>query len=663
MQALRSVWVSQYVMLFYWSPVWLACGIGAYFSLAQEPGQSTYIIAGILLTLALLLICKTYLGRGFICAFAMLIFGFVLAGLRAHLVAGPVLQGHYYGPISGRIVTIDRSASDKLRLTLDKVLLRGISLESTPGRVRIALHGVSEENPKLSLGQIIMTTGYLSPPAGRVEPQGFDFRRHAWFARIGAQGYTRVPVLRMKADEIGWLGRLRRDLSDRISAAMPMRTGGFANALLTGDRSGLGKDMVEDLRHSNLAHLLAISGLHMGLVAGLVFASIRFGLALWPAIALRVPVQKVAALGALMVAAFYLHLSGGAVATTRAFIMAAVALVAILFDRRALTLRSVAIAALIVLIITPESLLSPGFQMSFAATTALVAAFAMISEYDLPMGPRWARPIVTLFISSFFAGLATAPFAAAHFNHIATYGLIANLLAVPFMGLLIMPAGIIAVVMTPFGVEHLPLWVMGKGLEWILWVAHSIAELPGSRRMVVQPDWYVLPMLSFGALLGLLWQGRGGRWVGVMVVIGSCAFWARTERPTIMISEGGGLVGVMTSEGRALSTAKGDGFAAKLWLENDGDGADQTSAAGRWALIDWQHRPSIIPIRGKRAAQEITDCPKDALVITSSALPQTLPCDTLGPQHLSRSGSLEIQWDGREWRRIGTEQRRLWTPK
>ena len=184
-----------------------------------------------------------------------------------------------------------------------------------------------------------------------------------------------------------------------------------------------------------------------------------------PSIASRLPAKKIIAVGALMASTLYLALSGGAVATERAFVMIAVALVATLLNRRAISLRAVAVAALIVLTLSPEALLSPGFQMSFAATTALVAVFALQRDAEWTLGPKWLRPAVVLLISSSVAGAATAPYSAAHFNQIAQWGLLANLLSVPVMGTLVIPGAVLASVLAPFGGEALGLWLASLGLR------------------------------------------------------------------------------------------------------------------------------------------------------------------------------------------------------
>ena len=255
-----------------------------------------------------------------------------------------------------------RSASDAIRVTLDEVQLKRVPVERTPRRVRVSFHG--DIPIELRPGQRVMTTAHLSPPQGPVEPGGFDFRRHAWFQELGAVGYTRTPVLLVAPAAPSGLAlrllSLRMAISARVQQVLPGDTGGFAAAVTTGDRSAMSGSSVDALRASNLAHLLAISGLHMGLLTGFVFLALRVGLSLVPALALRWPIKKLAAVGALAAASAYLALSGGSVATERAFVMVAVVLCAVLVDRRAFSLRAVALAALVVVVPASRSAPEPG---------------------------------------------------------------------------------------------------------------------------------------------------------------------------------------------------------------------------------------------------------------------------------------------------------------
>lgn len=662
--------------LFPWAPVMLAVGIGGYFALLSEPGIGIYsAMLALLLGFAVLV---RYAGEGsapLAISACLVLAGFGLAGARAHLVAEPVLSFRYYGPIQGRIVMIDRSVSDKTRLTLDQVVLERMAPERTPTRVRVSLHGeqgfiVPEP------GLRVMLTGFLSPPQGPVEPGGFDFRRMAWFKQLGAVGYTRAPVLAVAAPDEGAAGvrihRLRLRISAAVQKALPGETGAFAAAITTGDRSGMGRGTLEALRASNLAHLLAISGLHMGLLTGFVFAAMRYALVAIPWVGLRLPVKKFAAVVSLFAGAFYYALSGGNVATERAFIMVSVMFVAVLFDRRAITLRAVAIAALIVLVLRPETLTGPGFQMSFAATTALVAVFGALRNWRGWRVPKLLSPVLAVVISSAVAGLATAPVAAAHFNRIADYGLIANLLSVPLMGAVVMPAAVVTAVLTPLGLAWIGLAVMRPAIDWILGVAHWVAAMDGAVTPVVTPPPMVLPVLALGLLWLILWRGRA-RFVGLAPAAAAFVIWAQTERPPLLIAESARLVGVLTAEGRVLSKPKGDGFAALSWLENDGDTARQATAFDRPGLTGPKGTRSfqlggrtIVFLSGRGATDRIdAACQTAALVIVAKGAAGA-PCLVIDEEKMRETGALAVYPEADRLRFLGAKDAggaRLWTAR
>lgn len=604
---INNEWLEQRGHLFPWAAVCFGLGCAAYFLPRAEPAVWllwTSLALG-LAGLGAARFAGLY-GGPLLVGLACVLLGFGSAGWRTHRVAAPVMHGHYYGPIEGRIVDMDRSGSGALRLLLDQVVL---DAAVQPTRVRVSLHG-RQDWLVPAYGQVVMMTGHLSPPSGAVEPSGFDFRRHAWFRKIGGIGYTRTPVLLLRsAPEGPSVSHVRSLLSQRLRAAMPDVSGGVAAALLAGDRAYLPEEVVQNLRDSNLAHLLAISGLHMGLLAGLVFAAVRFGLAAVPWVALHWPVKKLAVVAALIAGAGYLALSGGSIATQRAYVMAAVALLALLFDRKAFSLRSVALAAMVVLALAPEAVTGPGFQMSFAATTALIAAFGVLPKGQRIGWRKWLFACLTVVFSSAVAGLATAPFAAAHFNRITDYGLLANLLATPLMGTVVIPAGLAGVYLMPFGLEALPLWVMGQGIAWILWVADFVAGLEGAITPVAAPSSLILPIIAAGGLWICVVKRRL-RFAGVLPLVVAIGLWSQTQRPDLLISDDGKLVGVQTPEGRALSFPKGAGFVAEVWLENDGDMTTQVEAASRpsWQkLADGAHvaqfgKTTLLHLRGKHGA-------------------------------------------------------------
>jgi competence protein ComEC len=658
--------------LFAWVPVLIGCGIAMWFSLTWEPGAVFYSCAvGLLLAAIAGGIWGGHLARPLCVALGCVMVAVLACGLRLMLVQAPMLNAPYRGPVQGRVVEIDRSQSDALRLTLDQVVLSDMAPEMTPQIVRISVRG---SEPVVAPGEVVLLTADLSAPAGPAEPGGFDFRRMAFFDGMGATGYTSSPVV-LWSEPTGTeqaINRLRSFLGRAIMARAPGDGGAFAAGAITGDRSGISRQVVEDLRDSSLSHLLAISGMNMALLTGFVFMLVRYGLALLPALALRISSKKLAAVFSFAVALFYLLLSGSNVATERAFLMVTVSLGAVLSDRRALTLRTLALSATVLLLWQPESLLEPGFQLSFAATAALIAGFGALDRGVMrEKVPRWLIPAYTLVLSSVVAGVATAPFAAAHFNRFADLGLLANLLTVPMMSV-VMAAGAVAALLGPLGLAGPAIWVMDMASRWILFVAHWISGLDGAVTAVPTPGPWVLPLITLGGLWAMLARGRM-QWAGGLPILLACGLWAGATRPDLLISGDGRLAGLITPQGRGLSKAKGGGFAAQSWLENDGDLADQATAAARGGFDGPKGARSFVfgGLQGilLTGAQATTDLPGACATFPLVILSVPAPLGSAGPCHLIDQTDLDLTGTLAGW--IGPDHltlyparaaRRAWDP-
>lgn len=655
-----------------WAPIALACGIGGYFLLPVEPGAGQIALAVALAGAGLLVWARGPGPAKFLAALvALTAIGLLAAVLRAQSVAAPVLSTRYYGPVEGRIVEIDRSARDAIRLTLDRIVLRDLAPDRRPATVRVALLG-----PQTDLapepGMRVMLTASLSPPSGPAEPGGWDFRRSAFFERLGGVGYSRTPVMLVAPPEPGDWGLAGYRLRMRLSAAMQAQIGGQAGAvaaaLMTGDRSGIAAATNDVMRGSNLYHLVSISGLHMGMLAGFVFGALRYGLAALGNRTLTWPVKKIAAAVALVAATLYLWVAGPQVATQRAWIMVSVMLVAVLLDRRAISLRTVAIAALVLLLWQPESLTAPGFQMSFAATVALILVARPWGRVAHRL-PVWARPVLMLLLTSLVAGLATAPIAAAHFNRMSQYGMLANLLAVPVMGTLVMPAGVIAALLAPFGLAAPALWVMGLGTRWVLAVAAWVAGLDGSVSMIPAPAPLVLPLLALGATLAVVARGPL-RLAATALACAALVSWAIPARAPLLIAPEGALVGLIGPEGRVLSKSAGS-FVGDRWLEADGDRATTAEAAARPGFsgpknarrAEWRGR-ALVHLTGKGAEERLAEvCHEDALVVLGAFAPRGFSgdCTVYDRRSLARSGALALWPDGRITAAAEVGGNRIWT--
>lgn len=472
LRRLLSVFIDQRDRWALWIPVLFAAGIAVYFTLTFEPRPEVGAIATAALTAAVLAVWRLPAWRIAFLGVALVAAGFAVAQWRTHSLAAPVLQRDF-GPgwVTGRVVGVDKRL-EGARVMLDRLALQGIGPEATPLRVRVKLR----KGDAAAVGDTIRLRARLAPPSPPAMPGAYDFQRHAWFARLGGVGfaYTRVEKVETGVSGDGqstglWLAGLRLSLADRIRAAVPGTAGAVAAALIVGDRSAIPEETIAAMRDSGLAHLLAISGLHIGLVAAILFFGLRFLLALIEPMALRLPIKKLAAACAFAGAFFYLFMAGATVPTQRAFMMTGIVLVAVLLDRRAISLRLVAWAAMLVLALQPESLMGPSFQMSFAAVLALVAV------YEYLRGPwrRWRAGggrlrrvwlyLAGLAVSTLVAGTATGVIALHHFGRVSPYSLVANMVAIPIAAFWIMPWAVIACVLMPFGLERFALEPMAWG--------------------------------------------------------------------------------------------------------------------------------------------------------------------------------------------------------
>lgn len=568
-----------------WLPVAVGTGIAIYFALPREPAlvlslAPPVVCAGI----AALAINRPIVFRASVVLFCVGL-GMAAATVRTLLAASPTVPREMTLDVAGWIAWVEDAPSRGRRIYLRIESIGDWRGGPPPRNVRVTVS--TADAAVLQIGAPVRATTRLIPPSGPVFPGGYDFARHAYYGGYDAVGFTYgapAPAPELGAAPLDIrlmtpLARLRDAIRARIEAALPGDRGEVAAALVTGDRGGISSETQEAMRTSGLGHVLAISGLHMALVAGAAFWVIRAALALVPALALTRPIKKWAAAGALGVAAFYLAVSGAGIATQRAFIMFAIMLLAVLLDRRAITMRNVAFAALVILLMTPESLLTASFQMSFAATAALVAAYE--AWQDRPRLPD-ARPnVVLLFVfglafSSMVAGLATTPFALFHFQRIAPLNLLANMLAMPAVTLLVMPAALLSVVVMPFGLEWIPLQAMGLGLDWVTGVAAWVSDLSGEAGYLPQVHAWALPVFAAGFAWLLVWR-RPWRIAGLIPMAAAAVLALATPSPFLLVDADASVVAVRGHDGRYSLLRKGrESFIAGSMLRSDGDGRSVT---------------------------------------------------------------------------------------
>ena len=578
-----------------WLPVAVGIGIALYFALDHEPAR--WIGPG-LAAIALAAVAAGWrrpavrLAAIVVTAAAL---GFGIAQWRAHDVAAPVLEKRTRAVmVSGRVATVETRPGG-IRVVIETPDIADLEPARTPRRVRVT---VRTEGYSPRPGDRIRVRSVLMPPPPPAAPGAFDFPRQAWFRGLGAVGFAvgkieRVPEASSTGTLSLWLNGRRQDIAERVRSRLDVEAGSIAAALMTGDRGAIPKEIMAALRDAGLAHLLAISGLHMGLIAASLFFALRGLLALWPAVALRFPIKKWAAGASLGGAFVYLLLTGATIPTQRAFLMTGLVLVAVILDRVAISMTLVAWAAGAVLVLSPESLLGPSFQMSFAAVVALIATYEVARERlgGWRAGARAPRRtllyLVGVGLTTLVAGLATAPFAAFHFNRIADYGLAANLAAVPVTALWIMPWSVAAYVLMPFGLEGVALAPMSWGIDGVVAVARTVAGWPGAVTLLPPMPVAALVAIALGGLWLCLWRGRW-RLAGFAGFVAGAVVMLAAPSPDVLIAGDARLFAVRDEAGGLiLSSPRARGMTAETWLRLHGrDGratpfpeTDETGAA------------------------------------------------------------------------------------
>jgi len=540
--------------LFLWLPVAMAAGIGVYFSLPREPGYG----AGIFILL-LGGICAHRLFRAGPTALpvllGMVLLGFGAAKIQVALFTGPSIAATTdVLRVSGLVEEIVRGPGRKMKVLLRLASVSELDLDQVPRKLRIT----SPAQRELRIGDFVEGDARLFPLLSPIMPGGYDFARSQWIEGIGGTGDATAPWTNRDDRRRGvWLAAkrhvegLRRAMAERIHSAIPGKTGLLAVALITGERASLPQETQISLQASGLAHIVSISGLHMSLVAGGFFWILRSLLALSPDLVLRAPIKKWSAGGALAAGFAYLAISGGEVPTQRSYIMVAIMFASIMADRPALSLRNVALAALIVLLLDPAAVLQPGVQMSFLAVTGLISFFESRPRREDGLlnrlaGQGWImvlakRALHTLFAlatTTVIASICTGPAAAYHFNRIAPYGLIGNLLALPVISAIVMPAALIGTLLMLLGLEQPVFQLMERGLEAVMIISDWTAALPGAKWIVPRHGPESALLMAGGILWVSLILGPA-RWLGLAAFALGMALTMWAEHPDVIIERTG----------------------------------------------------------------------------------------------------------------------------
>lgn len=568
-----------------WLPVFFAMGIGLYFLLPSEP--SKWLTLGIIETLIMLAVFWRYnLPR----LYALLVPVFVVLGIALIQVRTVYLDGLQADvPVEklylrGRIVKMDYNSRGNPRLILDD--LYDFEEKPVPGRFRVSLRPQREN---LRSGQCVELIARLMPLAKASLPGGYQFDRKSFYLGLSGSGYSASRAIPVECRTPESLSRriayrideIRGSIIRHIREVLPPDQASVAAAIVAGEQGGIRQSLINNYRDSGLAHFLSISGLHMSMIAGMMFFFIRLLIALFPPLALRVDSKKVSALFAIFISVVYLMISGAAIPAQRAFIMTFIVLLGVLFNRRAISMQTIAWAAFLVLLITPEALIGASFQMSFAAVLALIAFYEkfagslhrfLCGEHGQNSLPLRAFRLIFAYIagilvSDLVASLATLPFAVYHFNRVALFTTLANLLAGPVIGLLIMPFTLLSLLLMPFGWDTWSLKIVGFGIAQVNEITAYVSSLPSAGLQVLSMPLWGLLLIVFGGLWLAIWQTAWRRW-GIVLILAGFLSITMIHRPDVLINEHADLFAVRDNENHmVIIPRRGYNFIKKIWLD------------------------------------------------------------------------------------------------
>lgn len=542
--------------------------------------------------------------------------------------------------------------------------------------VTVQLYGKRRHAEALRPGCIVQVEARLRPLPLPIVIDGHDPRMRVWFDGQRARGFLKTITAANCDVPLGWqhrLARWRLDLAARYRAELSDEAGPVAAALVTGVRGMIDRDVRAAFRHSGLALMLAISGLHMALFAGSVYALIRLLAALWPGLVLRHDIRKPAAIVALSAATGYLLISGASIATQRAFIMLAIFFLAILLDRPAVTMRNVLWAALIVLLLQPQAIMQVGFQMSFAAVMALVAVYEVWRRGDtlylrldeltpiqrsLRLAWRYAS---ALTLTSIIAGSVTGFIAVTQFHQIGTYGLPANLLAMPLFGTLIMPMAPLSLLLMPLGGEWLSLFFMQQGIEAVVGVASWITSFNGALwRSGASPDW-VLPVAVTGFVFLCLVQTRW-RLAGIVPIVLAGLFLGSGNRPVAHLVGHDAIVVQEQGLGLKLLRRNGHGYELGVMARYHGEDADALGDGLSCAPGCGVRSKDLMVVAYLTHPRRLTTACNEGDLVILPFYTARYPCKALllDEPKLKRGVPLQVNSDGRQLFVKRAKRARLW---
>ena len=575
---IQKWWKAEASRRFLWLPVCFGVGVGIYLGLPDEPPLSLFSVLLVMWGIA-----AVWLWRAvpvMIVAVMLILGGAAWSAVYTQWTTDPVLHEALEPRAVAGIVNDIVRTEHGVRLTLDHVRIEDVEAADTPSQVRLSVRLRKDDPLTLpTIGDEIQIRAGLRPPMGPALPHGFDFARYFYFRGIGGVGYGLPPWVVVTPNAQPGIADLfmtwRVGVTEDIIATLGTGVGGIAAGLVTGDARAISRQDFDDLRASNLYHIIAISGEHMVVIAGVIFVTLRtLALALPRRIALRPQVKTVSAVITLALVTVYLFVTGLPISAVRAYVMITLVLLGVIFRRQGNPMRSLAITGFIMLVFNPANLLDPGFQLSFAATLAIIALVesAILKPalaVEEPRGMKVARVFATMILISVVAEIATLPFVISQFNNVSPYGVIANMLATPVMSFYLMPTVALFFILLPFGLQHGALWLMKWGILALLGIGRWVAHFPHAQLFLPALPGYGVALFALGLMWVCLWQTRG-RLFGVIAMVLGVATMSFNHLPDMLIGSGLKQIVLRTDEGYVLARGRATSMIPSLWANGLG---------------------------------------------------------------------------------------------
>jgi competence protein ComEC len=527
--------------------------------------------------------------------------------------------------ITGTVSLIEALPEGR-RVTLSQPMLDGAA--PMPRRVRVRLR--RDDTTTIGTGDSIRVRAMVRPPAPPSYPGAWDLQRDAWFNGLAGYGYALGPVAVVSTQPGSFAASLRARIAERVMSVLPGAEGAISAVLLTGLPAAIPETDRAAFRGSGLAHLLAIAGLHIGIVMALVMGLVRRVLVMSERLALFWPVKQIAGVAALVAGGSYALLTGLHVPILRSFAMASLVVLGLLVGRRALSLRGLALAAAVIVALAPEEAVGVSFQMSFSAVLVLIAGYAALRPALRRLhGVEWWRGIlshiVALSLTSLLAGTASAPFAAYHFGQIQLYFIVANVVAVPLTAFWVMPLGMLSLVLMPLGLDRWALLGMGFGVRLVLFVAHTVADWPAATlRVPHMPQWGLLLVA-----LGMAWLcfcRTPVRLAGLALLVVGLVSPAVTAPADILVSSDARVIALRSELGPVAQLQPGaDHFVQEAFAQYWGGGGLNGLSGlsdGSCLLRAKPQGPAALLLR---SASRDVDCAAATLLISAEPLSQLCP--------------------------------------